>query len=270
MNYFKKILFVIYCVIFFGLVGLLIYINFINTDVYYVSNKQLIPVILAFLYGIVKSFNKNADYEDSLKFYKDSYSDILKDSFESDKKSLNNLLKALRLYNENKYDKSIEILDGLLGKCQSINEKYSVLLFKALNYSDSNRFDEAIEVYENMILFGLGDSRVLSNLMNRYNYNGEFDKACELGHQAISIDPRNCAAYNNLAYLYFNDGNYDEALKYANQCLEIKSNFIQAITLLFIIYSLQGNSEQVEIYRKKAVANGRSNAELQEILEQYL
>ena len=72
------------------------------------------------------------------------------------------------------------------------------------------------------------------------------------------------------AYFLFSDGNYEEAEEYAKKALEIKNNFVESITLLYLIYTIEGRSKEAETFERKAVSNGRSKKELEEILEYYI
>ena len=121
-----------------------------------------------------------------------------------------------------------------------------------------------------MINNGIADSRIFSNLLNIYKEEGNFEKAYEAGIQAIHVDPKNCNAYNNFAYFLFSDGNYEEAEEYAKDALKIKNNLVEAITLLYIIYTVEGRTDDADVYEKKAIANGRSKKELNELLEYYI
>ena len=269
MNKVTKVLFIIYSFIFVALIGFLIYINFFDSKIDFISNRHLVALIFAFLLGIAKVLTKNQN-KHNLNFYKKVYSHIIKDSFSENKKQLTQLLKAVKFYNDNKFSKALELLSDLERKCNTNSEKYSVYLFEALIHSDSENDDEAIEIYENMINHGIADSRVFSNLLNIYKEKGDFEKAYDAGIQAIHTDPKNCNAYNNFAYFLFSDGNYEEAEEYAKKALEIKNNFVESITLLYLIYTIEGRSKEAETFERKAVSNGRSKKELEEILEYYI
>ncbi len=266
----SKILFIVYFAILLIMVGVLVYSQFINKDNGFIAPKHVIKVIVVYLLALIKiPADKENSKVGSSSFYKKFYSDIIKDSFADDKKSEKELLKAVRYFNMGKNTKAIEILDSLLPRCRSNNEKYTVNLFKALSYSDVDESQQAIDIYENMISNGLGDSRVLSNLMNQYSAIGNSEKAFEVGKESIEINPNNHVAYHNLANLYFLDGNFDAAIEYENTCLRLNSKCVEALAQLYIIYSLIGDEQQAEIYMKKAIANGKSKKELLEALEYY-
>ena len=138
-----------------------------------------------------------------LNFYKKAYSHLIKDSFSDNKKQLAKLLKALKLYNDDKFQKALSILSDLEAECNTTNEKYSVYLFEAFIHTDLGDNKEAIDIYEKMINNGIADSRIFSNLLNIYKEEGNFEKAYEAGIQAIHVDPKSCNAYNNFAYFLF-------------------------------------------------------------------
>lgn len=87
MKKITKIFIVIYSLILAGVCGLLIYINFIYKETGFISNRHLIPVVIVFVLGIAKMINGEFSSSKSLNFYKKNYQDIIKDSFEDDRKS---------------------------------------------------------------------------------------------------------------------------------------------------------------------------------------
>ena len=105
------------------------------------------------------------------------------------------LLKAIALYNDDKFKKSILLLQSIRGDCKTTGEKYCVELFLALNYTDSGDNGDAIDIYENMSRRGIADSRVFSNLANLYTDEGDFEKACESARSAVTFDPKNYSAH---------------------------------------------------------------------------
>ena len=211
----------------------------------------------AFLGGISKNLDSNLMLPEN------------KEAFD-DKKSLRTLLKAIALYNQDKFKKSILLLQSIRGGCKTTGEKYCVELFLALNYTDGGDNGTAIDIYENMSRRGIADSRMYSNLANLYTDEGDFEKACESARSAVTFDPKNYSAYNNLAYSSFRSGDYESAKKAAEDCLKIKGDFLPSIKLLYIIHSLNGNHDEAENYARKAIANGLSKKELQETLEYYI
>ena len=58
MNKITKVLFIIYSFIFVALIGFLIYINFFDSKIDFISNRHLVALIFAFLLGIVKYSKK--------------------------------------------------------------------------------------------------------------------------------------------------------------------------------------------------------------------
>lgn len=269
MKTINKVLLVIYIAALAFFIGLAVYINFINKDSEIITNSRLATVSVAFIIGIMRILNRSSGRK-SLAFYKQFYAENIKDSFSDNRKNLKKLLKALRFYNEDKYQKALKLLDELLPECETPNERYSVYLFKALSFEDMNQDEKAVEVYEAMMTAGIAESVVFSNALSCYNRTGQHEKAYEAAHRAIRADSNNYNAYNNLAYLYFADANYEEAVANAKKCLELKSNMLGSITLLYVIYKLEGNDAEAEIYEKQAIANGRSKKELRETLEYYM
>lgn len=96
MNKVTKVLFIIYSFIFVALIGFLIYINFFDSKIDFISNRHLVVLIFAFLLGIVKVLTKNQN-KHNLNFYKKVYSHIIKDSFSENKKTINTVFKGSKI-----------------------------------------------------------------------------------------------------------------------------------------------------------------------------
>ena len=249
-------------------IGLLVFANFTDRGkALSLPTPKLIAVLMAFSLGLVKLAQRSGG--NSLDFYRESYAEIIRGSFQDDKKLMRRFLKALAHYNDDEFRKSIDLLDSILPSCKTNEERYSVEIFRALNYTDWGKLTEAAGIYESMVESGMADSRIYANLVNAYHDLGDYEKACKLGKAAIEFDPRNYSAYNNLAYSFFRSGDYAAARGYAENCLELKNSFLPAIRLLYIIHSLDGNDAEAELYAKRAVANGMSRKDLKEMIEHY-
>lgn len=272
----KKGLKIAFCIV-YGLAlafvaGVLLYRQFVNKDLFpSLDNRHAVTLCVAITVAVIRLFTRSSGGTGkSLSYYKKFYADIIKDSFEDNKKLQRKFLQAVSLYNRDKFDKSISYLNSILPECKRMNEKYCAEIFLALNYTDCGDTENAIKVYENMIDESIADSTVYSNLMLLYKDNGDFEKSDETGKRAIAYDPQNYTAYNNLASSSFHNGDYEQAIEYAKKCIEIKNDFLPSIKLLYLIYSLNEETEQAELYARKAIANGVSKKELQDALEYYM
>ncbi len=272
----KKGLKIAFCIV-YGLAlafvaVVLLYRQLVNNDLFpSLDNRHAVTLCVALTIAVIKLITRTSGGTGkSLTYYKKFYKDIIKDSFEDNKKIQRKFLQAVLFYNIDKFNKSIVYLNSILPECKRMQEKYCVNIFLALNYSDCGDTESAIKVYENMMDESLADSTVYSNLMLLYKDNGDFDKADEIGKRAIAYDPHNYTAYNNLASSSFHNGDYDQAIEYAKKCIEIKNDFLPSITLLYFIYSLNGQPEQADLYARKAVANGVSKKELKDALDYYM
>ncbi len=269
MNRLQKVLLAIYSVVFVLLVGLLVYVQFFDGAIDFVTTRHLVPVIFAFLLGIVKIITRSGGGA-SLRAYKRAYADMIKDAFADDRRKLNVLLKALRLMDEEDFEKSLRLLNSLRESCKNNDERYAVSLFTAVDYNYLEDYEKAAAIYEEMIERGLADSRIFSNVLNCYSEMGEYEKARNAGLAAVHAEPPNWNAFHNFAWFLFGDGKYEEAEDYAKKALELKGNSVETITLLYVLCTLGGRSGEAELYEKKAVANGRSKQELQEIVRNYI
>lgn len=265
----RKIIFLLYSSLAIFCVGLLLYNNFFNEEAaILLENKHAFTFFVALLVGLFRMYNGNTKKK-SLSYYKKNYKEFIRDSFSNDKKSLKKLLKAIKLLNEDKFDKSIQLLESLLPDCKTLNEKYVTKLFLALNHEETGDTDKTCLIYEELIQYGLADSIIYSNVANSYRKNGQTEKAIEACKKALLIDSKNTFAYNSLAGIYFIMGEFDKAIENAKKALEYDPKILPSIKYLIIIYTLLEDEEECENYKKKALANGMTKKELEEMLASY-
>lgn len=200
--------------------------------------------------------------------YESKYEDIVKGVFTSDdtKKERKELFTAIDLYNQDKYNKSIDALNKLLPKCQKSNERYAVLMFIALCYTDMGANEAAIKAYEKILSYDMSKSTAWSNLGYVYKKMGNFEKQIECYTQAINYDKENPFAYNNLAQALFSQGLYEEAIPCAEKALEIKANMHQSASCLALCYCAMENDEECERYAKIAILNGSNEEGLRSLI----
>ena len=102
------------------------------------------------------------------------------------------LLTALKYFNENKYDKAINILTELSKSSRGLKERSVCGLFIGTCYSDSGREQKAIEHYEGLIEMRLENDTICNNLGLLYEENGRPDKAVELFEKRNGNVYRSC------------------------------------------------------------------------------
>lgn len=190
--------------------------------------------------------------------YDEVYRDVISDAFtgEDRKKERADLIKAISLYNANKFNASISLLNSLLPKCTSDREKYAVLLFTALSLTDSSAYEAAIDIYLEILKFNTSSSTVYSNLGLLYTNLGDLKNALDAYKKAVECDPDNPYAYNNIATIFIRNAEYEKAIPFAIKAYEIKSNLTPATNSLAICYSVLGEKDLANKYFKISVSNG--------------
>jgi len=140
--------------------------------------------------------------------------------------SVNELLKkAIKLKNEDQYEKSIEILEELYKanpKAENIRNTLIDVLFTYGGY--------------------LNDDYVL-----------EFSKAAECFKRIVEIDSTNFRAHYNLGIAYFNMGMLDEALDSCNRAIKIKSDYKHCYYNIGLIYETKEELNRALEYYQKAL-----------------
>ena len=150
------------------------------------QNRSLITLIIAFFYGIIRMKNPSSSTK-TLGYYEKFYKNEIKNAFYDDKSNRKKILKALKNYNANKYEKSIQQLTELVPLCKNSEERYAVNYFLALNHSELEDSTKSISIYESMIQTGIADSTVFSNLSLFYIEFGDLEKALKVCKNGNSI-----------------------------------------------------------------------------------
>lgn len=192
----------------------------------------------------------------SLKMIEKQYSAELKSAFADAPALRQKLLRAIRLYNTNRYEKAAKKLIALMPECRGADDHPAVGLFLALTFTDMQLYKGAIEIYEKLIEMNVATPTMYNNLGHIYITIGDNQSALSYLTVAVQNDPENEYAHNNLANLYFDVYNFEKAKTHALRALEINRTRTTASSLLAIIYSLEDNEEEAARYTHMAVAAG--------------
>lgn len=204
-----------------------------------------------------------------LAFYESQYADILENAFQTQPFWKKKLLCAIRLYNENQYEKSIKYLLDLKHRAQNTQDHYALNLFLGLAFTDLGMYDNAIRAYRQLTSTGNANSRIYSNLGHVLMKTGDQDNALYNYQCALEYDRNNAYAYNNIAQAYFQMHELEQSIPYAKKALEINPKMHQASALLAITHALLADKEQAEKYFHIAISSGRDPKELKEAIDYY-
>lgn len=197
------------------------------------------------------------------------YAAFLSESFADTPKNRKKLLEAARFYNENKYEKAMDLLFSLQRECVSTLDRIGVLMLMALCLDDMGLYAEAATTYSDLLPMLTNDevkSTVYNNLGLLYCKHGDYEKAAECYEAALHDDPDNAYARNNIAKIYYEMGEYDKAVREAEKALELHPKLYQAASLLCMIHAIEGRDGESEKYFRRAVAAGESSAALKATL----
>lgn len=204
-----------------------------------------------------------------LLFFEVQYAEHIKDAFKDSPQEKRKLLTAIKLYNENKYDKAIKMILELKGVCQTRDDIYATGIFLALCLTDMGLTEEAVKVYNQMIEMGATSSTLYGNLGSLYSGLGMYNDAIAALRLSIQNDEKNPYPYNNLAKLYFDTYDFENAKRYAKMALEINHKFRQPATLLAIVYTLEDDKENAEKYSHIALTSGETPERLKNAIDHY-
>lgn len=221
----------------------------------------LLTYILA-LFGVIRK-RSVFDY----KIYEDKYKDIIRNAFESDKRSYHRLMKAISLYNDDKYTDAIKVLDMLKPMCINYQDYSAVLMFKALCHTDAKQSHNAVATYEELLKMDHSNSMAWSNLGLEYTHINRTDLAENAYKKAIAYDKNNAFAYNNMAIFHVNNGEPEEGLECAMEALRINNKMYQALSAAAMCHAHLGNKEEAYKYCKMYGTNGGNGKNAKKLKE---
>ncbi len=230
---------------------------------------RMLATVFICIGGLVRLLSGGTSVRRGLNFYQSEYAEHIRDAFSESPFLRKKLLCAIRLYNENRFDKAIKYLIELKHSCQKGNDFYAVNLFIALTLTDTGLKKEAVTVYNELIDKNLANTTVYGNLGSLHSSLGNYDDAIRYSRLSIQNDEKNPAPYNNLAKLYFDNFDFENAKEYAMKALEINHKFRQSASLLAIIYSLEEDATNAEKYSHIAISSGERPDDLKRAIEYY-
>ena len=235
------------------------------------SSENLLKLIVIETSGVVGLIQLYArgGRRKSLDYYSSQYTDEIKNAFVNSEEDKKTLLEAVRKYNENRFDSSIDLLRRLEKKCQTHADLYAVKLFLALALTDRGSEKAAMTVYEEMLSADLISATVYGNLGSIYTSLGMKEQALDIYNLALTAYPDAHIAYNNLAQLEFKLGDLQSAKEHAAKALEISFKNYQAASLLAIIHSIEGNEADSGRYTQMAISAGQNAVKLQQAKAYY-
>lgn len=257
----KRIIPILYLVI---AVGIIVYYAFVAPEVNVRHISKGVTLIVLYLIYAIKNIKVHG-----LGGYKDvaeRFQGILIGVFDDNKTTYNRLMKAMSLYENERYKKANRILDKLENKCKRNCEYVAVYYMKAICYKERGLLANAIAEYQNLLKYNMNHSVAWSNLGLLYQACNDMDNAYEAYCNSIRSNSMNYNAYNNLAMYYIDVGNWKEAEYNALKALEIVPDMYQAMEKLTIVYRMTGDMEQFEKYRKLYVMNGGNIKQLDEYI----
>lgn len=264
----KLILSIILVLLVLFCIGLFIYeITVGGADPMEKLPRFVITLLICFI-SLFKVNYRDYSVRASLNFYDKEYKELER-AFISSPKDKKTLLRAVRLYNENKLEKALKLLNSLKSVANTKDDVLAVGLFIGLSFTDMKLYDYAIYNYNQLVDMGINSSTIYNNLGHLYMTLGKHEDAFRVLRLSVQNDEKNETAWNNLAQMCFRDHHFEEAKSCALKALEINQKFRQSASLLAIIYSLEDNGTLAEKYSHIAVAAGEDPRNLKAVIERY-
>ncbi len=226
-------------------------------------------ILIGLVISLVKLISSGNSSKRSLAFYEASYQKEIGKAFSDpdQKNGKKSLLKAIALYNENRFSAAISKLNTLMKKCKNREDFRAVLLFLALNYTDIGLHDQAIATYLELLRHDNSCSTAWSNLGLLYKKEGKQEEAFNCYQNAVLNDDNNPFAWNNLAQAYLTEGEWTKVIEPAERALAIKADLHASETALSVAYYALGDEEKSKVYYNRAILHGANSDNLKHILD---
>jgi len=135
------------------------------------------------------------------------------------------------------------------------------------NYYRAGKDDLAVETLEKALAAGAENENAFIALGYLYYEDGRLEDSRKAFARILDLDPERGDVYNNIGYIDMLRGELDEAGRAFNVCLEKDDSYLRARYNLALTAWLQGEREKaIELY-KEARHKDRSDAELQQHLQ---
>ena len=201
------------------------------------------------------------------KRYESQYRDIIGTAFVNDRASRKKLMKAITLYNNNRYDAAVAKLDALKTHCTCSADHSAVLMFRALCFSERDLYGDAITTYEALLKYDGQNSRAWSNLGLNYAKSGRSDLAENAYRNAIRANDKNAYAYTNLASLLLDMDEVEEARECAETALKINATLQPALSMACLACARIGDDTSARAYLQRFARAGGDKKALEEMLD---
>ena len=143
--------------------------------------------------------------------------------------------KALELKNDQEFEESIRILEGLFKKypdSEEIKKHYIDVLFDYGGYLNDDyhqEYEKSIEVFKRIIELEPNNYRVLYNLGISYFNLGRMQNAIKACTEAVKLKPDYKHCWYNMGLIFETIEEWKKALEYYDKALEIDQTFEYAL-----------------------------------------
>ena len=199
----------------------------------------------------VRQLQKNSKIIMTLKKIKEPDKQIIEDEA-----TLNLLKKANKLFNGNKYDEAITLLEQLL---EQNPDAYQIHLSIGDCYREKGEFGKAIKEYHRALeqaqkdeLMGKeASAKALASIGECYLKKEDFEAAQNYFEQSIETYPENEILAYNVGEIYFSNQKIEEAIHYFELSNQIKPGWPPAYLKLGYVYMNKGDYEKAKLKLNK-------------------
>ena len=149
--------------------------------------------------------------------------------------------RGIDLFNEEKYEESIPVFQGILDK---FPDAYIVYLSIGHSYFRLENYEEALKNYLKVLEKEPDHVEALLGAGNCFMNQNNVEKALEFYNKIEFEKIKDPTVLYNVGTVFYNNSQFDEALRYYKKAVEIQEDFLDAIYQLGLAYLAQGNNQE--------------------------
>lgn len=166
------------------------------------------------------------------------------------------LVKAVKLFDSKKYEKSLRILNKLELKCSSACDYSAVYAFMGLNYNRSSDYKQSVRFYLNSLAHNPNQVVILGNVCTGLVGLGKYEEAAAYGKKAIECNSSYVLGYVNVAFALAYAGRFSSAMNYATHAHKLDQKLYQPLFIMAVIHLARGNKAESDRCRAQAIGLG--------------
>lgn len=197
-----------------------------------------------------------------IKIYKKQWGEYIDNAFRGRRTLKKRLEKAICFLHNERYAKSLKVLDSLYERCETPEDYCAVLLFMALCCQRTGDTEKRIEAYEEILRYNSAQPDIWLYLGLAYLDNKDYENYGRCNQCCLMYDSQNANAYANMGSYYLYTGKPERAVENCLRAISLDNKLYQAMGFAASAYCLMGDMANCERYRRMYAENGGNSEEI--------